>query len=117
MSKLKEKLQDYKDITLQLVSCLKAEYYDTLDELLNKRQDIIYEIDKLSYKREEFKSICDELDIEVLEKKLNALMVENSNRVKESLKKAIEGKNVNRSYRPGYNKNSYVDSLYISKKV
>lgn len=117
MDTLREMLQSYKNITLQLIDCAEAEDYDKLGNLLNTRGNIISEIDKLNYQDKEFRQICDEMDIGKFENKLNSILENKYSNIKEQLRNIINGRKINRSYRPGYNKNKYVDSIFISKKI
>ncbi len=69
MNKLKEQLINYRELTLEIIQTLEKGDYDAPKELLNERQNIINNISKLSYTKEEFKNIDYELDLMLVEKK------------------------------------------------
>ncbi|MCS4454479.1 hypothetical protein JTT00_05000 [Clostridium botulinum] len=73
MNKLKEQLINYRELTLEIIQILEKEDYDAPKDLLNERQNIINNINKLSYTKEEFKNINYELDLMFVEKNFKLL--------------------------------------------
>lgn len=113
MVRLKELLTEYKALTLEIVSSLEAEDYTNLDELLEKKQSIIENINKMDYTKEEFKDICDDLNIQVLQRRLDGLFQEKLNTAREELKKTMAGRQINNTY----GQSSQVDSIFFNKKI
>ncbi|EKX81223.1 hypothetical protein CFSAN001628_001752 [Clostridium botulinum CFSAN001628] len=80
MNELRNKLIKFREITLNIIDSLEKEDYDTPEKLLGQRDNIIKEINNLNYKKEEFKKIDEELELLLIEKKLQNLMVEKKQR-------------------------------------
>lgn len=110
---LKEKIEGYRDVTLELIRTLEKEEFDLLQQLLDKRQAFIEEMDTLSYTKEEFKEICDNFHILKLQEKLDTLMKEKQRETKEKLNKIIQEKTANNAY----NSNFYTQNKFLNKKI
>ncbi|MCT8976133.1 flagellar protein FliT [Clostridium sp. CX1] len=110
---LKEKLIEYKNITIQLIANVEGEDYDSLEKLLTNRQNIMNEIDSITYSKEEFLVLCKELDILVLNQKLIKVTKEK----KSNTLKNIDGIKVSKTANKSYNKRFAVDSVYFNKKI
>ncbi|ACA56133.1 flagellar protein FliT [Clostridium botulinum] len=98
MNKLKEQLINYRELTLEMIQILEKEDYDAPKELLNERQNIINNINRLSYTKEEFKNINDELDLMLVEKKLQVIMLKRRAELKQKLNNASDSKEAAKSY-------------------
>lgn len=110
---LKDGLKDYKNITLDIINSLEKEDYDVLEQLISNRQNIIDEIDKLSYSKEEFVKICKELDILMLQQKLVKLINEKKASLRNNMNNLATSQNANKSYNRRYS----VDSIFFNKKI
>ncbi|APH18042.1 hypothetical protein N496_12950 [Clostridium botulinum A2B3 87] len=98
MNKLKEQLINYRELTLEIIQTLEKGDYDAPKELLNERQNIINNINKLSYTKEEFKNIDYELDLMLVEKKLQTIMLKRKAELKQKLNNASDTKEAAKSY-------------------
>lgn len=116
MKCLKDELKNFRDITLDLINCLEADKYDEITNLLNQRQEIIDNINSLNYKSEEFIEISNMLDIKDLEERLKNIMKDKYKKTRDQLKSAVEGKNIRANYMKSI-KESYVDSIFLSRKI
>lgn len=109
---LKIELINFRDITAEAIENLKNEKYEELNILLNRREDIIERLKSSNLNVEQFRMICDEINLMNLECELNELLKSKRNEVKtkiESLSKNIQASN-------SYNK--MADSpLIFSKKI
>ena len=105
-------LEEYKKYTIELITCLEKEDYDSLEDFLNKRQQILDELSNLSYTKEEFSKVSEELELLVYQKKLNDLMVEKRDKVKQEINRLAQSKNANNMY----NKSGYGAKVF-SKKI
>lgn len=110
---LKEELINYKNLTLELITSVEKEDYDSLDSLLSDRQNVIEEINKLTYSKEEFLCLCRNLDILVLNQKL----IKISSEKKSSIRKHIDELRVSKNANKSYNKRFAVDSVFFNKKT
>lgn len=97
-SKIIEELEEYKKYTIELITCLEKEDYDSLEGFLNKRQQILDEISNLDYTKEEVSKAVKDLGILVHSKKLIRLMAEKKNKVKQEMNKMTQSKNANNMY-------------------
>ncbi|AKA70314.1 flagellar protein FliT [Clostridium scatologenes] len=95
---LKKELKVYNSDTLKLIESLKKEDYDSLDGLLDKRQQTIDKIIKLNYTKEEFREIAEELQIPIYEKNLLDLMLKKREETKNELEKIASSKNASNVY-------------------
>ncbi|MGO5072707.1 flagellar protein FliT [Clostridium sporogenes] len=98
MNELRNKLINFREITLNIIDSLEKEDYDSPERLLEERENIIKEINNLDYQKEEFKKVDEELELLVIEKKLQNLMIEKKVKIKLKLKKASENKEANKNY-------------------
>jgi hypothetical protein len=110
---LKSGLKEYKNITLEIINSLEKEDYDALGQLISNRQNIIDEIDKLSYSKEEFVKICKELDILMIQQKLVKLINEKKASLRNNMNNLATSQNANKSYNRRYS----VDSIFFNKKI
>ncbi|NFN86308.1 flagellar protein FliT [Clostridium sporogenes] len=98
MNELRSKLIKFREIALNIIDSLEKEDYDSPENLLKERENIIKEINGLNYKREEFKKIGEELELLSIEKKLQSIMIEKRAKIKLKLKKASDNKEANKNY-------------------
>lgn len=110
---LRENLSKYKNITIKLIDNTEREEYDKLDELLSNRQDIIDDIEKLKYTKEEFLILCKEFDILLLQQKL--IKLTNEKRV--NLRHDIDNLSTSQTANKSYGKRYAVDSVFFNKKI
>ena len=113
MKELTQKLVGFKQVTIELIKVLQQDKIDKLDVLLNRRQMIIENMEKLQYTTEEFTIICDELDILKVQHELLGLMQEKKKNAKQELNKIQLTKNANNNY----NKSFYDNSGMFNKKI
>ncbi|HCL4548650.1 flagellar protein FliT [Clostridium botulinum] len=98
MDELRNKLIKFREITLDIIDSLEKEDYDSPERLLAERENIIKEINNLNWKKEEFKKINEELELLLIEKKLQSLMIEKKGVIKLKLRKTSENKEANKNY-------------------
>lgn len=110
---LRDKLKEFKDITIELIANIEKEDYAKLDELLSNREQIINAIDKIDYTKEEFLKLSKELDILVLQQKLTKL----TNEKKANLQHNIENLSTSQTASKSYGKRYAVDSVFFNKKI
>jgi hypothetical protein len=113
MEQIRKCLTKYREITLELISVLGSEDYDSLDSLLDNRQNLIDEISKTDYEKEAMNKIYEELQIELLQDKLNVAM----NEKKEQVKANIETLSTNKIAKNGYTAGFKAESFFINKKI
>lgn len=110
---LKIKLKQYRDVTVELIANVENDNFQLLDELLLDRQNIMDEIDKLNYSKDEFLNLCKEFDILVLQQKLVKLMDQKKANLRNDIDTLANSKNANKSY----NKRFTADSVFFNKKI
>ncbi|WP_125152133.1 flagellar protein FliT [Clostridium rectalis] len=113
MCKLEKYLNTFKLATIDMIETIENEDYNSLESLMEKRENIIDKIDKLFYKKEDFIKICNEIELLKWDKLLNDAMVEK----KQQIKKEIAKVNINRNATNNYNKKFYRNSVIFSKKI
>lgn len=112
-NELKLRLQDYKEITLNLIISFESEDFDAVDKLIARRQELINQISNSKYTKEEFKIFAKELKLENLEQKMISIMNYEKSKLKAEINKINTGKNANRTYNQGF----YNNAVAFSKKV
>ena len=112
-SDLYVQLSEFKNGTLDLIKSVEDEDYDSLEKKFNERQEIINKIEKLTYQKDEFIRICQELQIPDLNQKLDCLMHDRKNKIKNEMTNLVKKKNANNSY----TKKMSVDPLFFNKKI
>lgn len=113
MEDLRYYLTQYKDCTLKLINCIEKDDIDNLQKYFDERQDLIDSMENIKYTKEEFKSLCSELDILILQKKLTDLMMEKKGNLKDEIDKFQEVKSADKNYKKKY----HVDSIFFNKKI
>jgi len=113
IDRLKELLIQYKNFTSQLIELLEKNDFDNLESVLDLRQNIIIEVNKIDFDASEFKKISDSISILPLQKKLTLLMNEKKSIVKKQINSLEGSKVANKNYSKGFS----IDSLYFNKKI
>ncbi|MBU3142342.1 hypothetical protein [Clostridium sp. CF012] len=113
MKELTQMLVEFKRVTIEIISALQRDEINKLDFLLDSRQVIIENMEKLQYSTEEFTMVCNELDILNIQQKLSELMKLKKEDTKEQLDKIQITKNANNNY----NKSFYVNSGTFNKQI
>ncbi|MBP1865261.1 hypothetical protein BD780_002409 [Clostridium tetanomorphum] len=113
MCMIKKHLENFKDITLQLIDKVKEDDFDSVDMLMEERQKIIDNMDSVEFSQDEFVNIAKELNIIEYDKELEKVIIEKKAKIKEEMGKIITNRNANTSY----NKKFYSNSTIFSKKI
>lgn len=113
MKELKQMLVQFKQITVELINVLKQDEIYKLDGLINSRQMVIEDMEKIQYTTESFTKICNELNILNLQQELSKLMIEKKDSTKSELDKIQVTKNANNNY----NKSFYANSGTFDKQI
>lgn len=110
---LKEALTQYRNLTIRLINVAEKEEFDSIEELLNNRENVINILKELDYKTLEFSNLIKELDIMILEEKLKSIMIEKKDMVRKEMEKVSKSKNANVQY----NKKDYTRPSYFNEKI
>lgn len=95
---LKEYLLRYKEITLEAIECLKKDEIEEVETLIHNRENLIEDMKKIQYSKEQFKNICSEYNLVEHEKELFNTMNEKKVEVKRKIDESIKGRNVKNQY-------------------
>lgn len=110
---LKDIMNNFKELTLMLITSVENEEYDRLDFLINERQKLIDKMELLNYTREEFKEVCIGLQILPLQQKLTTIMNSSKNKIRNELDKMATSKTANKNYNKGFK----VDAIFFNKQI
>lgn len=113
MLTINEYLKRFKDITIDLINKINEENYDVVDDLMEQRQNIINDMNKLDYSKDEFVNICNELKLLEYNEELEKVIKEKRTHIKQELTKVVSSRSANTSY----NKKFYNNSAIFSKKI
>lgn len=106
-------IKEYKNITEKVKVSLVNEKYEEISDLLNQREEIIKDINKLSYKKEEFISIANDIKLFDLDREMNAMLNEKKNEFENKYINIRKSKAAANKYRKKFS----VNPFYISKKI
>ena len=109
---LEENFIKYKDITLIIIETVKADEYEKLDELFQKRQSVLDNLNKINYLKEELKKFYLQCEIENLDKVLSSEIKVK----KEDLLKKIKESKKRQVAMVGYN-NLSAKAVFLSKQI
>ncbi|WPC41075.1 flagellar protein FliT [Clostridium sp. JS66] len=112
-TELETLLNEYREYTLKLINIVEAETYDDIEGLLEKRENIINQINGNEHTKDEFSEIAKKLQILFLQKKLTDLMHEKKVKIRNELDLIAK----NKFARNSYNKKFSVDPLFFNKKM
>lgn len=113
MSTLKEFLDNYKNVTIDLINNLYCDNLSNIDEFMKMRQSILECIGNLNCSKEDFNLITNEIQLPAIEERLKEVMTEKKGKLRAEIEKISTVKNANNSY----NKNLYGKSMVFSKKI
>ncbi|MBZ9636024.1 hypothetical protein [Clostridium sp. FP1] len=113
MNELTQKLVQFKQVTMELIRVLQQDEINKSDVLLDSRQMLIEDMEKLQYTTEEFADICNELDILKVQHELLELMQLKKEDTKQELNRIQIIKNANNNY----NKSFYANSSMFNKQI
>ena len=113
MKDLTQELVQFKQLTIELIGALQQDEVYKLDSLLDCRQVVIENMEKLQYTTKEFTDICNEFDILNFQKKLSELIQQKRDDTKQELNKIRLTKSANSNY----NKNFYDNVEIFNKKI
>lgn len=111
--KLKAHLNRYGMITKNIIDTLQKDEFDDLNELFLERQQVIENINMLNYSSDEFKILCSDYEILVLEEELQKILNEKKNYVRTQIDKLSGYKNAKNNYTKKFS----LDSIYFNKKI
>lgn len=113
MDDLKNAMHGYMKLTQEIDTSLENDDYDKLDELLDKREDIISNVNTLKYSNEEFKNVYEEIGLAAIEEKLKNTFTRKHAELKSNLNAVTKGRNVNKIYSKKFD----VDAIFFNKKL
>ncbi len=102
MKELEQQLREFKKVTMELITALQQDKISKLDDLLDSRQRIIENMEKLQYTSEEFADICTNIDILNVQHELLELMKTKKDDTKEELIKIQITRNANSNYNKSF---------------
>lgn len=108
---LSKVLEEYKNCTLELINCLEKEDYDSLETFFYKRQKVLDELRNSNYTKNELLEMFEKLRLLPYEKKINNLITEKKDKVKENLNKLYQNKKAINMY----NKRSNGAKVFVKK--
>lgn len=99
---MEKKLQNYldyfKQYTMEMIFNLKNDDIDNFQLTLEKRTQIIEKINELSFDSNNFKVICEELDIVSINNELSKIVTDKRDELKEKIMKLKRSESANNAY-------------------
>lgn len=113
MDKLKELVEQFRNISIEFASSIEHDNDESFDTYIGKRADIISEIQKLDYSADDIKKLFEEYGIMKVEEKLSLLCAEKRKEYLDIINNLAYAGNANKNYY----KKSYISSVYYDKKI
>lgn len=110
--KLKIYLEYFKKYSIEMVEDLDKDDLEDFERALNNRQQIIDRINEQHFNRDDFKDICEQLDIIKLNNELNKRIQSEKDKIKQEILKLKKSQSTNNAYHSNIN-----ESNIFSKKV
>jgi hypothetical protein len=98
IEELKQAMQEFKAVTEELIEEVHKNRDEELDRLFVRRQEIINSVEKFQYSKNDFKAVCDELNIVKLSQKLEEVVAKKRMEMREKMNSLNEQRTANRSY-------------------
>jgi hypothetical protein len=98
MDELKQKMQEFKAVTEELIEAVNRDRDEELDRLFVRRQEIINWVEGLKYNKNDFKAVCEELNIVKLSQELEDVVAKKRMEMREKMNSLKEQRTANRSY-------------------
>lgn len=108
---LRTYLEEFRDVTLDVINAFKKEDYELGDKLLDKRRETIGGIEKIEYTIEEFRILDEEFKLKDLNKELEDTIEKEVIKIR----KQLDNINLIRSANNGYNQQN--KSVIFSRKI
>lgn len=108
---LRTYLEEFRDVTLDVINAFKKEDYELGDKLLDKRRETIGGIEKIEYTIEEFRILDEEFKLKDLNKELEDTIEKEGIKIR----KQLDNINLIRSANNGYNQQN--KSVVFSRKI
>lgn len=108
---LRTYLEEFRDVTLDVINAFKKEEYELGDKLLDKRIETIGGIEKIEYTIEEFRILDEEFKLRDLNKELEDTIEKEVIKIR----KQLDNINLIRSANNGYNQQN--KSVIFSRKI
>ncbi len=110
---LKNCLQAFKDCSLSIMEIVESEDYDELEIKIAERQQLLDEISKISYTKEEIRQIVERLEIIAVSERINSLINDKKAIFRNKIDEAAFKRNANENY----NKSFYNNFHAFDKKI
>lgn len=94
----KDILVMYKECTLKIINNVENDNLDSLEELVKERQCLLDKALNIEYEKEASKRIYEELNLNELQDKLNTLMSEKLEVIRNEMQKIAKSKQANTMY-------------------
>lgn len=107
---LRELLDIYKNLTENIITSIEHEELEVMEELFLQREEIINQIDTLTYEKQQFINIAEEFNLKTLEEKLNSIYMKKKDDTYNEMQSNKEKMNANKIYtRNASRKISFLD--------
>ncbi len=95
---LEELLKNYRNLTEKIITSIETDELEVIEDLFLQREEVINKINSQTYTKEQFIHIAEELELKVLEDKLNYLYVKKKDDTYREMQNNKEKINANRNY-------------------
>lgn len=108
---LKRDMENLKDVTCELIDKLQNDNYDALEDLMDKRQKLLDNLEKLHCTKEQYCDAVHQFQVIAFQNKLSKIMVEKKHKLRENINDISKRKNLTKGY------NKHIGAAIFSKKI
>lgn len=110
-SELNKAVEEIKNLTCKLINKLQQDDYDALEELIDKRQESLNNLEKMNYTKEQYCAAVEEFEIIHFQQELSKIMDEKRHKLKKEIDNISKRRIVTKSY------NNHACANIFSKKI
>ncbi|QAT40543.1 flagellar protein FliT [Clostridium sp. JN-9] len=110
---LRDILVKYKECTLKIIEVIENDNIESLQKLIDRRQNLLEEASNINNKKGQLKQIYEELNLDEIQSELNILMTKKLAYIKNEMNKIAKSKTANNMYNKGNNNGAKI----FSKKI
>lgn len=108
---LRKAVEDLKNVTCKLIDKLQQDDYDALENLIDKRQELLNTLENMDYTKEQYCDAVEEFQIINFQQNLSKIMVEKKHKLKEKVDNISKKKVLTKGY------SNHIGASIFSKKI
>ncbi|OAA83174.1 flagellar protein FliT [Clostridium ljungdahlii] len=108
---LERDMENLRDVTCELIDKLQKNDYDALENLMDERQKLLDNLEKLHCTKERYRDAIDQFQVITFQQKLSKIMAEKKHKLREKIDDISRRKSLTKGY------NKHIGASIFSKKI